>query len=511
APSVTTVEKAVSARTYFETYYNGLLNRPSGRAARQVELEAMLQACKNDAERAEMRKEWSKLETQYLRELRAKVGISSFQRIKTIGRGAFGVVQLVQERKSGQVYAMKCLKKQDMLRREQEAHVKAERDALAAASDRGRWITKLEYSFQDTDYLYLVMEHMPGGDLLSLLIDHDIFEESMAKFYAAEMILAIEEAHNMGYIHRDIKPDNFLFNGQGHIRLSDFGLSTDLSWEHDAKYYQLQRKDLLRRTGIDLLEGDTIDRRRGQLVNQAMTVEELPTTHQMSWRNDHRRHLAYSCVGTNSYMSPEVITGEGYSWSCDWWSLGIIIFEMLYGFPPFSCKTRHATRMKILGYKDTLWFPESKRVSGNARHLIKGLLCDRHQRLGSPRRPSRSRFQRQSMQQPFSASQRHETVKECVQDIKNHPWFRGIDWENLHLADAPFRPRVSGPFDTRYFEEPSRDETLAPAGGKQKEPERARDIMLRDKTHGAAIMHIRKENAFKGYTYRGKRRMPIKP
>jgi serine/threonine protein kinase len=508
-PSLATVEKAVAARTYFEAYFNNLLNRPSGRSARQAELDLMLSTCTNEQDRTALRAEWNKLETQHLRELRARVSISSFRRIKTIGHGAFGVVQLVQDRKTNEVYAMKCLKKQDMLRREHEAHVKAERDALAAASDRGRWIAKLEYSFQDADYLYLVMEFAAGGDLLQLLISHDIFKEEMAKFYAAEMVLAIEEAHSMGYIHRDIKPDNFLFNKDGHIRLSDFGLATDLSWEHDAGYYQLQRKDLLRRTGIDLVEGDTIDRRHGTRLNKALK-EELPTTHQNSWQNERRRQLAYSLVGTNSYMSPEVISGEGYGFSCDWWSLGIIIFEMLYGYPPFSCKTRQATRLKIIDYKQNLRFPDQPRVSAAAQDLVKRLLCDRHERIGSPRRQAQGMFRRSTMPPPSAG---FNGVVECVQDIKNHAWFKDIKFESLHTAEAPFKPRLNDIFDTRYFDEPSRDEVIRPMafGANKKQQERARDIMLRDKKHGATIMHIRKEVGFKGYTYRGKRRIEFTP
>ena len=499
-PSLTTVEKAASTKVYFETYFNNILKKPSSRLSRTAELEQLLSGCRTNEERLNVQAEWSRLETEHLRDLRTRIGPSSFMKIKTIGHGAFGVVQLVQERSSKQVYAMKRLKKADMLRRGQEGHVKAERDILARASETTVYIAKLEYSFQDSDYLYLVMEYMPGGDLLQLLIDQDIFDEDFAKFYLAEMVLAIEEAHKLGYIHRDIKPDNFLFNRDGHIRLSDFGLSTDLGWEHDSQYFEQQRADLLRRTGIDMIAGDTIDRRKGAQLGHFLGDEQAPTTHQMTWRSNRRRGLAYSLVGTNSYMAPEVISGDGYGFSCDWWSLGVILFEMLFGYPPFSAKSRHATRMKILNYRQHLIFPSKPRVSSEVKTLIRRLICDREERLGSQQQFQVSR--RKKKQEP----DRIET--ECVEDIKNHPWFADIHFESLHLQSPPFQPNVTDPFDTRYFEEIEGDETLqADVTG----PERARDILLRDKIHGSELLKIRKDMAFKGYTYRGRKALKRSP
>lgn len=316
-PSMETIEKTASTKVYFETYFNNLLKRPSRRSDRSSELNALLLCCASKAEQEHLQEEWSRLESEHLRALRRKIDVSSFKRLKVIGHGAFGVVRLVQERRSGMIYAMKCLRKVDMLRKGQEGHVRAERDVLARASDSGRYIAKLEYSFQDSEFLYLVMEYMPGGDLLQLLIHQNVFSERFARFYLAQMVNAIEEAHKLGYIHRDIKPDNFLFNAEGHIRLSDFGLSTDLNWDHDSHYFDQQRSDLLRRTGIDIIQGDTLDRRQGGQISQVLKdSERVPTTHQMTWRNDRRRSLAYSLVGTNSYMAPEVIGGEGYGFSC---------------------------------------------------------------------------------------------------------------------------------------------------------------------------------------------------
>lgn len=502
-PSLTTIERVASTRVYFETYFNNILKKPSRRVDRQVELEELLSRCTTEGDRALLQADWTRLESEHLRDLRIKIGPSSFKRLKTIGHGAFGVVQLVQERTSGKIYAMKCLKKVDMLRKGQEGHVRAERDILARASDTGRYIAKLEYSFQDSDFLYLVMEYMPGGDLLQLLIDQDVFDEAFARFYLAQMINAIEEAHELGYIHRDIKPDNFLFNADGHIRLSDFGLSTDLSWEHDTQFFEQQRNDLLRRTGIDVIQGDTIDRRKGTRLGQMLDEEETaPSTHQMTWRNNRRRGLAYSLVGTNSYMAPEVISGEGYGFSCDWWSLGVILFEMLYGFPPFVAATRHATRMKIMNYRQHLHFPSYPQVSSEAKSLMKSLLCDRDERLGSKVTVAKGGRRKRTLS---SVGKRTE----AVEDIKNHPWFHGIDFETLHLQQPPFQPCLTDPTDTRYFEKLSTDDVLRPEGAGHG-AERARDILLRDKVHGPALLNIRKDMAFKGYTYRGKKRISEK-
>lgn len=175
----------------------------------------------------------------------------------------------------------------------------------------------------------------------------------------------------------------------------------------------------------------------------------------------------------------------------------MILFEMIFGYAPFSAKTRHMTRMKIMNFRQHLEFPSEPRVSKEAIDLIKHLICDRDERLGS-RKPG----QPMPRQRKGTRSDLKDT--ECVQDIKNHPWFRSIDFETLHTQSPPFKPFLSDPLDTRYFEEISGDEVLHGGFGGG---ERARDIMLRDKIHGQALLDIRKDLAFKGYTYRGKKRI----
>jgi hypothetical protein len=205
-PSLSTVEQSSSTKIFFESYYHRLLTNPSGRSRRRLQLERQLESLGiSEDDKTEMRQEWMANETEYMRLLREKISVNSFLILKTIGHGAFGVVKLVQEKDTGLYFAMKVMRKADMLKKGQEGHVRAERDLMTAASESAVWIVKLIYSFQDADHLYLVMEYMSGGDLLNLLIEKDIFEEDFAKFYVAEMVLCIEEAHKLGYIHRDIK------------------------------------------------------------------------------------------------------------------------------------------------------------------------------------------------------------------------------------------------------------------------------------------------------------------
>lgn len=184
----------------------------------------------------QMRKMLQQKESNYIRLRRARMEKSMFNKLKTLGVGAFGEVSLVQKIDTNQLYAMKTLRKKDVLKRNQVAHVKAERDILAEADNE--WVVKLYYSFQDERNLYFVMDYIPGGDLMALLIKLGIFEERLAQFYIAELVLAVESVHKMGFIHRDIKPDNILIDRDGHIKLTDFGLCTGFRWTHDSKYYQ---------------------------------------------------------------------------------------------------------------------------------------------------------------------------------------------------------------------------------------------------------------------------------
>uniref|UniRef100_A0A803N1Z6 non-specific serine/threonine protein kinase n=1 Tax=Chenopodium quinoa TaxID=63459 RepID=A0A803N1Z6_CHEQI len=171
-------------------------------------------------------KDLERKETEFMRLKRNRICVNDFELLTIIGRGAYGEVQLCREKKSGNIYAMKKLKKSEMLSRGQVEHVRAERNLLAEVDSH--CIVKLYYSFQDAEYLYLIMEYLPGGDMMTLLMREDILTEKVAKFYIAQSVLAIESIHKHNYIHRDIKPDNLLLDKSGHMKLSDFGLCKPL-------------------------------------------------------------------------------------------------------------------------------------------------------------------------------------------------------------------------------------------------------------------------------------------
>ncbi|KAJ8509059.1 hypothetical protein ONZ45_g8729 [Pleurotus djamor] len=518
-PSLATLEKAVSARIYFENLYFPLFRHPPSREQRRLAMEKdMAQMQLSEAQKENLRARWRQNETDYLRDRRRKVDVSAFVKLKTIGHGAFGVVSLVREQSTGGLYAMKQLRKADMLRKGQEGHVRAERDILKSASmvhspGGAEWIVHLHYSFQDTDNLYLVLEYMGGGDLLNLLIERDVFEEDFTRFYIAEMILAIESCHKLGFIHRDIKPDNFLFDPEGHIKLSDFGLATDLHWAHDTTYYEQQRLHLLHKHGIDLEDSNGIADGRKTRRMDRKDIELLMGGEGQggifTWREKNRRKvtpLAYSVCGTNSYMSPEVIRGHGYSYSCDWWSLGVIMFECLYGFPPFVSNSRHVTRQKILNWKQSLRFPSRPRVSHEGVNLMQQLLCEPEDRLGSQASASVSRPDSmviQARRSGFMSSTGLPVSVDGAEHIKAHPWFRGIDWANIHRYPAPYRPELRNPEDTKHFDPDIPPEPLAPANGAP--PDATKDPLLRDKVHGAEILDVRKALAFAGFTHKSPR------
>ena len=404
-PTMKTVETTANAKVFFETYFNCLFSEvPEARSVRQRELEEKLSlSCGTPEERAEARLRWLRQESNHLRQSRALksrgarmlvsggISVAGFEVIRVLGKGSFGVVRLVRKRDEAlpervirctrvpplvprsmgplapgfnssrtlrprseastttEVFAMKVIRKSEMLRNSQEGHLRAERDFLVA-SEKSRWVVPLIASFQDRTNLYLVMDYMIGGDFLGLLIKRDRLEEARTRFYVAEMLLCLEEAHRLRWIHRDVKPDNFLISTSGHLKISDFGLAFDGHWAHDQSYFNYHRYSLLEKLGIHV-RGDLIDRanvikdevqercksklrsRKERLARQRhhkpSTSRSDPDENILQWRNRRsRRAFARSAVGTSQYMAPEVIKGEDYDGRCDWWSLGIIMFEV---------------------------------------------------------------------------------------------------------------------------------------------------------------------------------------
>ncbi|KAH8808333.1 kinase-like domain-containing protein [Xylogone sp. PMI_703] len=399
-------------------FFKDSVKRARDRNVRQSEMEQRLA----DPNQSQSRREqtWSnagKQEGKYLRFLRTKDRPENYNTIKIIGKGAFGEVKLVQKKADGKVYAMKSLIKTEMFKKDQLAHVRAERDILAESDSP--WVVKLYTTFQDQDFLYMLMEFLPGGDLMTMLIKYEIFSEDITRFYIAEIVLAIEAVHKLGFIHRDIKPDNILLDRGGHVKLTDFGLSTGFHRLHDNSYYQ------------QLLQGKSSrprDRNSVNLDQINLTVSNRSVIN--DWRKS-RRLMAYSTVGTPDYIAPEIFSGHGYSYDCDWWSLGTIMFECQVGWPPFCAEDAHDTYRKIVNWRQSLYFPEDVQLSPDAENLIRSLVCNSENRLG----------------------------RGSADEIKNHKFFRGVDFDSLRRIRAPFEPKLSSNVDTTYFPTDEIDQT----------------------------------------------------
>lgn len=403
----TTANAKIFFETHFNLILSGQLS-PRSLRRHDLELRLQAGKLSVE-QRQQERAVWASKESEHLRRDRvlksktneilgnAGVAVAGYEVVRVLGKGSFGVVRLVREKDSvnenqsptptvspswrqspreelsnlkmtaiealkssldsqrtpqhrdsrkakREVFAMKVIRKSDMLRNSQEGHIRAERDFLVA-SENSRWVVPLIASFQDANNLYLVMEYMIGGDFLGLLFRKDILKEKKAKWYIAEMILCVEEAHKLRWIHRDVKPDNFLISSSGHLKISDFGLAFDGHWAHDQSYFNNHRVSLMEKLGI-VVDGDSIDRKEGASIAAGMSLANVltgrkerhekaqldgPTENEtiLQWRDRNcKRKLARSVVGTSQYMAPEVIRGELYDGRCDWWSIGIILYEV---------------------------------------------------------------------------------------------------------------------------------------------------------------------------------------
>eukprot|EP01080_Neovahlkampfia_damariscottae_P007023 gene7023-11188_t len=348
-------------------------------------------------------------ETAYQTMIKQRRFVKEYTKIATIGRGAFGEVRLVQDKK-GKVSAMKILKKSEMLKKNQISHVRAERDILSMSQDNP-WMVQLDCSFQDDDFLYLVMEYLPGGDMMTWLINKETFSEEETKFYIAELVLAVDSIHKLEYVHRDLKPDNILLGSDGHIKLSDFGLSKPFSNEEEDEDTKILLKEASQN---DSIKRDSSIRRKEKVAK---------------WKKD-GRVLLYSTVGSNGYIAPEVLLKKGYGIECDWWSVGVIMFEMICGYPPFYADDPVQTCHKIVRWKEFLEFPDEIDISKNAMDLIQKLLCDASDRIKN------------------------------INDLKKHPFFEGIDWDDIQSTQSPFIPNLKDEFDHSYFDEFSEDQAF---------------------------------------------------
>ncbi|XP_047142948.2 rho-associated protein kinase 2 isoform X1 [Hydra vulgaris] len=304
---------------------------------------------------------------------KSRINIKDFNEIKVLGQGAFGEVKLMRHKDTKQLYAMKLLSKFEMLKKSEVAFFWEERDIMAHANSE--WIMAIHYAFQDDKYLYMAMDYMPGGDFVSLLSNYDI-PEDWAAFYIAELVLAIDALHKYGYVHRDIKPDNMLLDKNGHLKLADFG--TCIRMDKDG-----------------LVHSDT-------------------------------------AVGTTDYLSPEVLLterhGHGvYGRECDYWAVGVVLYELLVGDPPFLDQSYSGTYEKILNHKNSLQFPTDIEIKSDCKKVICGFLTTREHRLG----------------------------RNGIDEIKSYKFFQREDWnwDNIRSNVAKFTPDLDSDIDTRNFDD----------------------------------------------------------
>ncbi|EPS73120.1 hypothetical protein M569_01633, partial [Genlisea aurea] len=298
------------------------------------------------------------------------LGLEDFEVLKVVGQGAFAKVYQVRKRGTPEIYAMKVMRKDKIMEKNHAEYMKAERDILTKIDHP--FIVRLRYSFQTKYRLYLVLDFVNGGHLFFQLYRQGLFREDLARIYAAEIVSAVSHLHENGIMHRDLKPENILLDADGHAMLTDFGLAKE--------------------------------------------VEENGRSN--------------SLCGTVEYMSPEIILGKGHDKAADWWSVGVLLFEMLTGKPPFMGGNRERIQQKII--KDKMKLPPF--LSSEAHSLLKGLLRkEASKRLGSGANGSK--------------------------DIKSHKWFKSINWRKVEGRGMvpSFRPAVDGShcianFDKHYTE-----------------------------------------------------------
>lgn len=399
-PSKNTLDRVAQMKRYVVQQMNSKVQEARERETRRTQVESDLNNLNVDEDyREQVMIRHLQREKDLLRQSRKRFTVEDFDTIAIIGRGAFGEVRVVRRNdiSSRDVYAMKSMRKKDMIQKHQVAHIRAERDLLAAADNT--WLVKLHFSFQDDEYLYLVMEYCPGGDLMTILMREDILSEPHTRFYMSELAIAIKSVHDLGFAHRDLKPDNVLIDNQGHVQLSDFGL---------AKPIKTAAHDLISEC-----------QKNPQYADGPITPSHPPVSR--SSYKENRRKLMYSTVGTPDYIAPEVFAQKGYGLECDWWSLGVIMYECLVGYPPFYAEHPMETCRKIVRYPETLKIPPEAGLSWAAKDCIFRLICGARRRL-------------------------------TFDGIKIHSFFSTCEWNDLRGHEPPFSLNLQGDDDHQHFE-----------------------------------------------------------
>lgn len=350
-----------------------------------------------------------------------KLKLSHFRRIKQLGAGDVGIVDLVQLQDTNHTFAMKTLTKSDMRERNKIQRVQAEAKILSSIDHP--FCATLYCTIQTDMHLHFIMEHCLGGELYSLLCAEGKFTEKVTKFYAAEVLLALQYIHLLGYIYRDLKPENILLHASGHIMLTDFDLSFVKGSTEPRLEILRHSKDAKRVvcTGTSTTEENS----RARCIPQ-MHKNELNENDEYIFIAEPEAR-ANSFVGTEEYLAPEIIKAAGHGPEVDWWSFGILVHELVFGFTPFRGTHRDATFSNVLN--KLLTFPETPVISEDCKDLIQSLLVrDPTKRLGA---------------------------KSGAEEIKKHRFFKEIDWQLVRHANPPFKPSAG--------QQPSSSSAPAPA------------------------------------------------
>ncbi|KAJ1771078.1 hypothetical protein LPJ74_002665 [Coemansia sp. RSA 1843] len=368
--------------------------------------------------------------------------IDDFDFVKPISRGAFGRVYLARKKATKDLYAIKVMRKKDMINKNMVTQALAERRALSLLSTD--WVVQLYYAFHSSKHLFLVMEYLLGGDLAGLLRVWGVMDEDAAKFYFAEIACAIDYLHRNSIVHRDIKPDNVIVTSDGHIKLTDFGLSQVAVRGSTENKTTLDGSD--GNANLDSPNSDTtpiptetdvvgrLPDKSDDYWNDAFTLEGLRTQTPVSATNNphagktvpaskrgHARKSSQKFLGTPDYLAPELLLGAGNGLAVDWWALGVCLFEFLCGYPPFTDETPEAIFRNILNHALD-WPEEEGFVTEAAAELINSLL------------------------RPDPAERAH------WKDIQSAKLFDGWDMKNIGQMEPPFIPQPDDEIDTSYFD-----------------------------------------------------------
>ena len=411
--SSSTAERVKISKSMIENKYLKLIEREKTKKRNWNNIDKYLSTITalTEQEKKEIKITAKLKENQLYRLIRKKLSVDDFEVIKFIGRGGFGEVNICRHKANNKIYAMKKITFEKLKYKNGLLHVQTEKDILSLNNDN-IWITQLRYSFIDNKHLYLIMDYCPGGDLMNYLIRRDLLEESEARFYIAEIILCVDSLHKMNCIHRDLKPDNILIGEDGHLKLSDFGLSF-ISKERLFPLTQIKKNELQKeKLCNNIYFNDNIEKN--------IAIEENEKTSQ---NKNNKQRMAFSNVGSPDYVAPEVINNEGYGEEIDWWSVGAIFYEMIIGFPPFFSENAQITCSKIKNYERYLFIPRERKISSEAKNLIKSFLTEPSKRLGV----------------------------NGIEEIKNHIFFKNFNWDKIREMRPPFIPELSTPDDTKYF------------------------------------------------------------